>query len=128
MAHNSFLPFQKVTRVIIGVTQENGRVLGLDDASQLIKFAMEFLTVQKETMRTTSQVEEPVVSVETAYGLLPDSSASRTDFQMQKKINWHLHNKIPQFSRFIGKHLWCLMVGLAYTSPLAFHANPHVVS
>lgn len=53
----------KVTRVIIGVTQENGHVLGLDDASQLIKFAMEFLTVQKETMRTTSQVEEPVVWV-----------------------------------------------------------------
>lgn len=53
----------KVTRVIVGVTQENGRVLGLDDASQLIKFAMEFPTVQEERMRTTSQVEEPVVWV-----------------------------------------------------------------
>lgn len=104
MAHNSFLPFQKVTRVIVGVTQENGRVLGLDDASQLIKFAMEFPTVQKERMRTMSQVEEPVVSVGTAYVLLPDSNASRTDSNAEK-ISWHLHNTIPQFSCFIDKHL-----------------------
>lgn len=53
----------KVTSVIIGVTQENGRVPGLDDASQLIKSVMEFLTVQKEKTRTTSRVEESVVRV-----------------------------------------------------------------
>lgn len=78
VAYNS-LPFQKVTSVIIRVTQENGRVLGLDDASLLIKFVMEFRTVQKERMRTTPQVEDTVVSVGTAYGSLPDKNASRTD-------------------------------------------------
>lgn len=53
----------KVTSVIIRVTQENGRVLGLDDASLLIKFVMEFQTVQKERMRTTPPVEDTVVRV-----------------------------------------------------------------
>lgn len=51
----------KVINVIIRVTQENGHALGLDDASQLIKFVMEFLTVQKVKMRTTPQVEDSVV-------------------------------------------------------------------
>lgn len=53
----------KVTNVIIHVTQENGRVLGLDDASQWIKFVMEFPTVQKERMRTMPQVDDTVVRV-----------------------------------------------------------------
>lgn len=51
----------KVTNVIIRVTQENGHALGQDDASQLIKFVMEFPTAQKVKMRTTPQVEDTVV-------------------------------------------------------------------
>lgn len=53
----------KVTNAIIIVTQENGRVLGLGDASQLIKFVMGFPTVRKEKMRTMPQVEDTVVRV-----------------------------------------------------------------
>lgn len=80
----SFLPFQKVTNVIIHVTQENGRVLGLDDASQWIKFVMEFPTVQKERMRTMPQVDDTVVSVGAVYGSLPDKKVFRPDSQMQR--------------------------------------------
>lgn len=53
----------KATNVIIRVTQENGCVLGLDDASQWIKSVMEFPIVQKERMRTMPQVDDTVVRV-----------------------------------------------------------------